>query len=237
MKKVLTPFEQALLEQTRLSFADVPAEDEIEYSFSENFEARMQHLVKGTDRPRRIGGNALRLLIAAIIVSLLAGCTMAAPKLIEYITHNNGQRYYFTVSSEAAAGAPERLETVYAVGDVPEGFEIYHETICTGYAIYHYTSSDGNWFSFLQEIVTQYPGNHLGGEPDSEYSTMTRENIGGYDVTQIIHDDGQMTFLWTDDEYFFSMHFKGDFTLDKAHDILRSIKADPIRTAELNIEK
>lgn len=237
MGRSLSVFEQVLFEQTRLSFADVPAEDEIEYSFSESFEAKMQYLVKGTAGSRRIGGNALRLLIAAIIVSLLAGCTMAAPKLIEYVTHNNGQRYYFTVSSEAAAGAPERLETVYAIGDVPEGFEIDEETICGGFVDLGYSDARGNHFWLQQEIVTQYPGNHLGGEPDSEYSTMTRENIGGYDVTQIIHDDGQMTFLWTDDEYFFTMHFNGDFTLDEAHDMLRSIKADPVRTAELNREK
>lgn len=235
MKKALLPYEAALREQAMQDFADVPTEDEIEHTFSGEFESAMQKLIKTGKKPvLRAGSMAKRLLIAAIIISLLAGCTMAAPGIIKFFTHNTGERYYFTVDEKARENAPLEIETVYSISDVPEGFEIYDEAICEGFASYAYRNEKTDkWISFDQEIVTGYPENHLGGEPDSEYSTMSKVTIDGYEVVRIIHEEGAIQFTWTNEEYFFDLYCDNCFTINEAYEIFRSIRPDADRTEKL----
>lgn len=235
MKKALSPYEAVLREQAMQGFADVPPENEIEHTFSEEFESAMQKLIKTGKKPvLRMGSMAKRLLIAAIIVSLLAGCTMAAPGIIKFFVHNTGERYYFTVDKKARENAPLEIETVYAISKVPEGFEMYDEAICEGFASYAYRNEKTDkWISFDQEIVTGHPENHLGGEPDSEFSTMSKVTIDGYEVVQIIHEEGAIQFTWTNEEYFFDLYCDNCFTLDQALDIFHSIQPDAARTEKL----
>lgn len=235
MKKALSPYEAVLREQAMQGFADVPPENEIEHTFSEEFESAMQKLIKTGKKPvLRMGSMAKRLLIAAIIVSLLAGCTMAAPGIIKFFVHNTGERYYFTVNEKARENAPLEIETVYAISKVPEGFEMYDEAICEGFASYAYRNEKTDkWISFDQEIVTGHPENHLGGEPDSEFSTMSKVTIDGYEVVQIIHEEGAIQFTWTNEEYFFDLYCDNCFTLDQALDIFHSIQPDAARTEKL----
>lgn len=235
MKKALSPYEAVLREQAMQGFADVPPENEIEHTFSEEFESAMQKLIKTGKKPvLRMGSMAKRLLIAAIIVSLLAGCTMAAPGIIKFFVHNTGERYYFTVDEKARENAPLEIETVYAISKVPEGFEMYDEAICEGFASYAYRNEKTDkWISFDQEIVTGHPENHLGGEPDSEFSTMSKVTIDGYEVVQIIHEEGAIQFTWTNEEYFFDLYCDNCFTLDQALDIFHSIQPDAARTEKL----
>lgn len=192
MKKALSPYEAALREQAMQDFADVPPEDEIEHTFSGEFESAMQKLIK------------------------------------------TGERYYFTVDEKARENAPLEIETVYSISDVHEGFEIYDEAICEGFASYAYRNEKTDkWISFDQEIVTGYPENHLGGEPDSEYSTMSQVTIDGYEVVRIIHEEGAVQFTWTNEEYFFDLYCDNCFTIDEALDIFRSIQPDTARTEKL----
>ena len=73
------PFEQALLDAALEEFADIPAEDEIDLEFSEEFEEAGAALVAQARRGKTPGvGKVLRrVLLVAAIIAMLTTTVMA----------------------------------------------------------------------------------------------------------------------------------------------------------------
>lgn len=243
MKKILSIFEKALLDSALLEFNGVPSEDDIEYSFSDAFEQKAERLIKksGTAAWHLVNTTVKKLLVAAIITALLVSSAMAIPavreRLIKFFIHNTGINYYFVVDETAVKAAPKKLETVYSPAYIPDGFELRDETICGGFASYTYFSNDGEMIDFLQEIMPSDPRNNSGPSVDSERSKVDYIELNGYKVIQIVFDEGQIAFLWTNEDYFFSLYCDAPVTLDEAKDIFYSVQPDEARTAAYQVEK
>lgn len=153
--------------------------------------------------------TAKRLLIAAIIAALLTGTVLAVPALreglIRMFVHDNGSMYYFSVDRNMIENAPTEIETAYSLTYISDGYKLAHMVACEGYVSLNYMDENDGWISFTQELVTQDPRNKLGGMADSERSKLEHVALNGYKVIQIIHEEGEVEFLWTDNEYFFSL--------------------------------
>ena len=246
IKKTLSTFEKALLDATLLEFAGVPAEDDISYSFSEEFEQKAGELIKKSRSKvwHHVNTTAKKLLIAAIVTALLVSSAMAIPSvregLINFFTHNTGINYYFTVDEDAIKNAPKELEIIYSPSFIPAGFELIDETVCSGFASFTYLSPDGDLLDFTQEKMPDDPNYAVGSSPDAERSKVDYVEIKGYKVIQLIWDqpgDEAVSLIWTNEDYFFSIFYTAPVTLDEAKQIFYGIQPDEARTAAYLAEK
>ena len=172
---------------------------------------------------------AKRLLIAAIIAALLTGTVLAVPALreglIKFFVHDNGSMYFFTVDRNVIQNAPEEIETVYTLGYVPEEYEVVLQMADFGFASINYMNENCDIIWLDQELVTGDPRNTLGGLSDSERSTLEHIELNGYKVVRISYEDGEIEFLWTDNEYFFNL-FCSNVSPDEAEKIFFGIIPD-----------
>ena len=216
-------FQRALMEAQKEEFSGVPQEDELDVSFSPEFEKNMERLCRGTQRKtwRLVNTTAKRVLIAAILVVLLAMTVVAAVPalregLIRFFTHDNGVFYSFEFSEEDLARAPETIETVYLPTYIPEGYHLisgpnvdglltsvlyqdeneYYAIRYSQYALW----SDGPIANVDSNIPTM-----LG--IDSEGAITETAIINGYEVQAIHYNPEEAAnptiYLWTDHEYLY----------------------------------
>ena len=243
IKKTLSIFEEALLDSALLEFAGVPSEEDIEYSFTTDFERKSEKLIRKS-RSRywhHVNTTAKKLLVAAIITALLVSSAMAIPAvregLIKFFMHNTGINYYFTVDEDAVKNAPKELEIIYSPSYIPAGFELIDETVCSGFASYTYLTPDGRMIDFNQEKLPDDPNYAVGSNPDAEYSDVDYVEMNGYKVIQFIFDDDSVELAWTNEEYFFRLYCTAPVTLDEAKQIFYGIQPDEARTAAHQAER
>ena len=231
MEKTRPAFENAILDSVLRDFDDVPPSESIGHEFSPEFELKAQKLIKksGSNAWHCVNTAAKRLLIAAIIAALLTGTVLAVPALreglIKFFVHDNGSMYFFTVDRDMIQNAPEEIETVYTLGYVPEEYEVVLRMANLGFASINYMNENSDIIWLDQELVTGDPRNTLGGMSDSERSTLEHIELNGYEVVRITHEDGEIEFLWTDNEYFFNL-FCSNVSPDEAEKIFFGIIPD-----------
>ena len=120
IKKTLSIFEEALLDSVLLEFAGVPSEEDIEYSFTTDFERKSEKLIRKS-RSRywhHVNTTAKKLLIAAIITALLVSSAIAISWVsegsIKLFMNSTGTNYYFTVDEDAIKKRPRILKPFIA---------------------------------------------------------------------------------------------------------------------------
>lgn len=133
--------------------------------------------------------------------------------------------YFFTVDRDVIQNAPEEIETVYTLGYLPDGYDAIAECVCNKYVSFNYMNENSDIIWLDQELVTGDPRNTLGGLSDSERSTLEHIELNGYKVVRITHEDGEIEFLWTDNEYFFNL-FCSNVSPDEAEKIFFGIIPD-----------
>lgn len=238
MEKTMTIFENALLDKALRSFDYIPAAEEIDHEFSPEFERRSEKLIEksASNVWHCVNTTAKKILIAAIIAALLTGTVLAVPALreglIRIFIHDDGSMYSFTVDRNMIANAPTEIETAYSLTYISDGYKLVNTVACEGFVSLTYIDENDSWIDFRQEIVTQDPRNKLGGLSDSERSELEHVVLNGYKVIQIIHEEGEVEFLWTDNEYFFSL-FCDKGGLDEAKKVFYGIKPDAELTQRL----
>ena len=231
MEKTRPAFENAILDSVLSDFDDVPPSESIGHEFSPEFELKAQKLIKksGSNAWHCVNTAAKRLLIAAIIAALLTGTVLAVPALreglIKFFIHDNGSMYFFTVDRDVIQNTPEEIETVYTLGYLPDGYDAIAECVCNKYVSFNYMNENSDIIWLDQELVTGDPRNTLGGLSDSERSTLEHIELNGYKVVRISHEDGEIEFLWTDNEYFFNL-FCSNVSPDEAEKIFFGIIPD-----------
>ncbi len=228
----MTVFENALLNKTLQGFDYVPDAESIKHEFSPRFEREARGLIKksASNVWHCVNTTAKKLLIAAIIAALLTGTVFAVPALreglIRMFIHDDGSMYSFSVDRSMIANAPTEIETAYSLTYIPDGYELV-DTVAVreGVVLLDYMDENDGWIWFMQETVTQDPRNKLGGLSDSERSELEHVVLNGYEVIRIVHEEGEVEFLWTDDKYFFEL-FCSKGGIDEAEKIFYGVKPD-----------
>ena len=118
-KRALPAFEQALVDCVLEEFKDVPAEDQIEMTFSPSFEVKAQKLVQKAENDHWSSGKVFlrKVAIVALISAmlLLTACSIPAVReaIIEFFFTDVGTHYEFTYDPDDVVNAPEGIVTVH----------------------------------------------------------------------------------------------------------------------------
>ncbi len=204
-----TPFAQALLDAALDSFADVPAEETLDLQFSPALEKKLAGLMKSTrtDTYHPIGKTVRRAILIAALIAALAGTAMAIPAIrklfIPYEIKNAGTHYEFTLETESAVVAPDRIEKVYRPFYIPEGFAQESLVITEDFACYAWFTENNDCIFFDQFVISKYDNNSGPSAENVETQTLL---LNGYEVFCVYYDEGGASYQWTDNAYFYMLY-------------------------------
>ena len=223
----MTAFQTALVDSVLKEYAAVPAEQSLPEDFSPAFQQwAAAFLPQQTPGRIRLRKAVKFILIAAILMALLAGTAMAVPAiregLIGYFVTTRADSYGITFDPEAAATAPREIETVYALGWIPEGYTLYMDAVDAAGCVYFYTKDGKFGILFSQGLIPIRPTDDSWGGFGDPSHPKKQVLLGDYLVTVI--DTGEsFIFLWTDNSYFYHLSVREPLDYDTAVQLFHSV--------------
>lgn len=220
----------ALLECVLERYNDIPAEDEIDYTFSEKFERWGKKIIKRTpdkkkQNPIKFNSRSLKvfILVAALIAALTA-TAMAVPAireaLMDFFLVDRGDHYSVTVNPEQAKDAPDMVEEYRVPQYVPAGYNLIIDDKNVAAVVMIWRKSEQERICFTQRTI----------DNESDKDTINSEDVmrkpivmQGYKV-EIIQDEYEYTTIWTDNMYLYYMTISNSVPLSEFEKILGSIK-------------
>ena len=190
-------------------YADVPAKEELNHTFSPEFYAKMDALIAEQKRGswRLLSRQARRALVVAAILAaslLLVACT---PKLREAVAELVVTVYetFVRFTSDSVDGQLRtEIETIYEFDPVPDGFEMVSREQETPYYVETiYMRSSGDRID-LHQLAPK--GSF--GSTDAEISDSFSKTILGTDVWFAAAGDIQTATFFYDD-YRFTISYIG----------------------------
>lgn len=236
-EKKLMPFELALLDAVLEEFSDIPdREDEIDVTFSPAFLAKSEKLIRNTRRKvwRYVNTTMKRVALIAIIAALLTSTAMAFPAIreavVRFFTRDEGTHYEFFFDSEQSAAAPDCIKTVYVPTYLPDGYHEHSKAVAISAVSINWLDDSGNWIAYDQLPIPKASENRSWFGANSEGVTKQTLCLNGQTVL-CIYDDG-MTYIWTDNAYFYSLYCGATVSDEEMQKIFFSMKADHDATIE-----
>ncbi len=208
-------FNQVLSERVP-DLSDIP-----DHVFSERFETRMNKLIRReAAHPWAVSHTTARnLLIAALIAILLFALSMSVSGIRN--SFFNFFTQHFDTHDDVIFDDTERtkIEHVYEITDLPEGFSLTNKTMDPERVIWLYESTNGNQLSFTQKI----PLNEKERSVDNEKTKMSSLEINNQIFVYVITDN-TLSLAWEKDGYEFWLDlYMPDISLEEAIQIFYSI--------------
>ncbi len=195
----------------------------VEHRFSEEFERRMQKLIKRREKSyyKLICTAGRRAACTAAVVVLALGfamsfeCVRASVK--EFFTKNLSDHIILEVSPEHVRSAPETIEEIYEITELPEGFELvdsleYPTSAYAGYIFEEY------YIDFSQNTKATYRISL-----DNEHSVLeTYVDASGQEYLIHHSQSGRLCVIWSENGYIFEI--KSNLDEKTVMDLCRSTK-------------
>ena len=224
-KKPLSPFQQALLDAQLEQWKDIPSEEEIEITLSEEFQANKNKLIRQA-KQKKVGNASIilrRIACAAAILVILAMSAFAIPfvreGLVRIFVTETEDSFPFDFDYDLLASAPQRIEKVYKPTYSPEGFR-EDAIISSEWVVYMWQGDGGKMITF-----GQYPLSNETVRPQEDTEGLQVEGVlpNGYKVLSITNESSRMYF-WTDNEYFYRLICSSSVSTDESSKMLQNIK-------------
>lgn len=222
----------ALLDRVLEQFQDVPAEDEINYTFSKKFEKNMDSLIRSTKEPASAPAvhpartTLRRIILVAIIAALLATTAMAIPAiregLIGFFLEEWGRSYAITFDPEQAASAPQTIQTCYKPSYMPNDFAVCVDETNLTVNSYWLENDSHERIYFTQMCIedTSYENNWL--LLNANNVERSKAVLDGYSVDVLTHDD-YILYVWTDNAYLYILQTPSSMIITEAEKIICSV--------------
>lgn len=229
--KQLTPFQQALVDSIISEYDNLPAEDELPYEFSPQFQKWAAKLIRKTRNPAWYYVNTTfkKVLIAAVILCILAATAMAIPavreKIIDFFFTEHEERYGITFDPDAAAAAPRQIASVYTPTFVPDGYDLVDQN-ATEFSVYRlWLSTDGQLIYYTQDIIPENATSDNWIGIDAENAKQTSQIIGEY-LVEIVWLEESYSLHWTDNAYVYSLELPNSISQETMAEIFSSIQPE-----------
>ena len=225
----LSILRRALVESVLEEHEAIPAEAEIEYTFSSAFQQRIEKLIRRSNTRAWycINSPLKKAIIIAILIGLLTITAAAVPAIREalidfFVVEREPGVYGITFDPEQAATAPHQIETFYGPTDIPEGFELLVEEKSTAGVCLLWMNDNGEMICYDQNYIprnatyTDWMGINADG--------TTRESviINGY-IVEVFYMDGSYTVCWTDNLYLYSVELSNSISFNVVEYLLASM--------------
>lgn len=226
--KQLSEFQKALLDAALEDYADIPAEEEIDLTISPEFDSRARKLISQTDSRlwRATNTTLKRVILIAAVIALLSATAIAVPPIreaiLDYFITDHDTDYGITFDPDEAADAPREMQTAYAPTWIPEGFEPAIEDVSVAGGAFWYVNAEDSWICFTQYILPADASDDwfsINAEQTSHYSRL----VGEYRV-EIIESRSVYFWVWTDNEYLYSLECSYGVPEETTEQVFHSIQ-------------
>ncbi len=174
----------------------------VEHSFSEEFEQRMQKLIRQRNNPcyRLIctAGRRAACVAAAVVLSLSFTMSFESVRATvkEFFTRDVSDHVILEVSPEFVQDAPDTLEELYEITELPEGFVLEYSDEFPTSASADYVFED-YYIMFKQTIKATYRISL-----DNEHSVLeTYVDDSGQEYLLHLSDAGNIRVIWSKNGY------------------------------------
>lgn len=222
----------AAMEQYDITYCDEFPPIEAELQFDKECEKNLRKLMRRLNNPFRNYFNTAGRRAAGIAAAILVffGCSMTVSAVrkpvVEFLTNVYEKLVEFFFDEESITNAPSTIETVYALGCEPEGYELKEIERANVYVKYILSDDNGNEIVFSQNV--------LGGviTLDNEKSNYTIFYSSGVKIGYV-EKFGVKAFEWNSSEYKFSLTVPSGFSLEECVILIESLV--PIDSTELEV--
>ena len=204
----------ALLAVALQEYADIPAEEQIDHTFSPLFRKKARELNTKSQRKAWRCWNIYRrrVILIAVIVAMLSALAACAPIIrrlyIEYFVVDNGITYGITFDPEQAASAPKTMETYMCPEYKPTNYDIVEKRCLMSTVTYIWLSEDGSSvICYDQHLIPKDASFSSWINIDAENTTRETTSINGYAVELFIAEEhNNLVAVWTDNSYVYTIN-------------------------------
>jgi len=162
--------------------------------------------------------RAASILIAVgVLFGLSAGVYAAREPIVTFLTEVKEKYTEFFFREEDVAKAPARIETVYTLGFVPEGYELESEQVWDEHIKYTWKNADGNLINFTQGV--------LDGKMmiDNETEEVLTFSIGEQQIFAT-EKYGTKIYFWNTNDYSYDLRVHDDdISIEEGLELIRSV--------------
>ena len=227
----------AFLLCSQCEYQNIPAEVDIEHSFSATFTQKMRNLCHNSEKASWRCWNVYRrrVILIAVIVAMLAVLAACAPVIkklyIEYFVVDNGITYGITFDPEQAASAPKTMETYMCPEYNPDNFNLVEKRCSMSTVTYIWLSDTNGMICYDQYLLPRNASYSSWINIDAENMVRKTTSINGYAVELFIADElNCLVAVWTDNSYVYTTSISSHDTnkIGIVKDIMDSLVAiDP----------
>ena len=216
-------FKDAFRYVANQEFAWIPtSEDEIDYTFSEKFEKRMDKLIKAeksyywhlvNTASKRV---AIAMVALACILSTAFSVKAVRTAVVNFIVETFDGFLHITTEGETT----KEITYEYIPGYIPEGYTLYEETRSILHVKRTYTNKNGDML-ILNQDITAVNGNYL----DTDHGEVSQITVDGKEVIFYIGTDHETIYAtWIADGYNLSVMSYGDLSEEEILKIIQNYK-------------
>lgn len=205
---------ELLLLDSLSRYACVPAEEELDYSFSEQFQAKIRKYWRKSESAvwRTWHTPVKRAIVIAVIIALMLtalACAVPVIKraMIKFELVEDWQGAYGVIfDPEMAAQAPREMEEFYIPTYKPRGYELIIDDMQVTGVDYVWTNDNDEVIWYTQRRIPENPTAGTSFKINAEGTHRSTLFIDGYLVEIIACEErDQYDALWTDERYFYSL--------------------------------
>lgn len=204
---------EALLLVTLDEFQSVPAEAEIQHTFSRGFQEKIRSITRKSESVAwRVWQAPVKraILIAILIMIMLVTVACATPEIrnaiIDFFFVESEADYGIRFDPDEAANAPHVIENVYVPVVAQEGYTLSFKECTNAVVEYIWTNNHNEYIYYSQAIIQRDAPDRVWASIDAEGTKRTTKNINGY-LVEILENqtDQQYVAVWTDNRYVYTV--------------------------------
>ena len=204
---------EALVRVALYQLQSVPAEAEIDYTFSQRFQEKIRRITKKSEKAAwRVWQTPVKrtVLIAILITIMLVAVACATPAIrnavIDFFFVEDETAYGIAFDTYDVANAPHTIENVYVPTLELEGYALVLKEYDDVGVEYTWINEQDEYINYRQSLIHQSATDSAWIGIDAEGAKRTTKNINGY-LVQILSNelDFQYVAVWTDNRYIYKV--------------------------------
>jgi len=215
-------FKEAFREVISSEFSHIPKnEDEIDFVFSERFNKRMAKLINSQKKAyyKLINTAAKRVAIIIVLILTMFTAAFSVKAIREPIIKFVKQIYETFIHYSVEGDTTDKIEKEYPLKFVPDGFNEINKVRDSYLITTIYENSTADRIVFSQVTTKTNAGYFL----DNETGEVHSEVVNGINVEWKKWYDN-ITVLWTNEGYVFSIECMGNINFDTIKDMICSVE-------------
>lgn len=228
-QKLLTAFEQAVVDSILAEYKDLPDEDELKENSSFAFQHWSIKLIKKTRNPYwyYVNTTVKKVILIAIILSMMTMTAMAVPSIreaiIDFFFHNHGERYGITFDPIEVATAPKQIEIAQLPTVLPEGYTMVAHNITPAMVHGIWVNDEGEVISYIQNRLHENATSDTWIGIDAEDVSRTTCILGEY-LVEMVTNRESYALHWTDNAYVYTLELPNSISEEVMIEIFSSIQ-------------